>query len=84
MNDKNYDINDEMRTPSGTEFDPIVANGIRRRYGFTIQGNRLTAETPYTIGGMRYKVNSIFDMSNSPESEEALKRLMVQEIDKVS
>ena len=84
MKDKLYDIHNEIRTPSGTEYDPAIASSIRRRYGFTIQGNQLTAQTQYTIGGMRYKVNSIFDICNSPESDEALKRLMVQEIDKVS
>ena len=84
MKNKFYDIHNEIRTPSGTEYDPAIASSIRRRYEFTIQGGQLTAQSQYTIDGMRYRVNSVFDMNSSPESEEALKRLMVQEIDKVS
>ena len=84
MKDKLYDIHNEIRTPSGTEYDPAIASSIRRRYGFTIQGNQLTAETQYTIGGMRYKVNSIFDLLNTPSSDEGLKRLMVDEANKAS
>ena len=61
-----------------------MAKSINRRYVFSIKDKQLTASTEYMIDGRRYKVNSIFDICNSPESDEALKRLMVQEIDKVS
>lgn len=84
MKDKLYDIHNEIRTPSGKEYDPAIANSIRRRYCFTIQDGKMTAATQYTVGGMCYKVNSVFDLEKSPYSEEGLKRLMVQEIDKVS
>ena len=43
----------------------------------------LTSTTEYVIGGMKYKVNSIFDIETK-DIEEALKRLMEKEIDKVS
>ena len=81
---KNYDYNNEIRTPSGEEYDPDTAIGIRRRYGVTIQNDQLTAATRYTIGGMNYKVNSIFDLSDTPNCEEGLKRLMVNEANKAS
>lgn len=84
MNDKNHDMQNELRTPSGTDYDPNVANGIRRRYGITIKDKKLTAEAHYSINGMRYKVNSIFDLENESYSEEGIKRLMVQDVNKVS
>jgi hypothetical protein len=84
MKDKLYDIHNEIRTPSGNEYDPAIASSIRRRYGFTIQGNQLTVTAQYTVNGMRYKVNSIFDLLNTPSSDEGLKRLMVDEANKAS
>ena len=84
MKDKLYDIHNEIRTPSGKEYDPAIASSIRRRYGFTIQGNQLTVTAQYTVDGMRYKVNSIFDLLNTPSSDEGLKRLMVDEANKAS
>ena len=48
MKDKLYDIHNEIRTPSGNEYDPAIASSIRRRYGFTIQGNQLTVTAQYT------------------------------------
>ena len=44
--------------------------------------NGVTAQ--YTVDGMRYKVNSIFDLLNTPSSDEGLKRLMVDEANKAS
>jgi hypothetical protein len=84
MKDKLYDIHNEIRTPSGNEYDPAIASSIRRRYGFTIQGNQLTVTAQYTVDGMRYKVNSIFDLLNTPSSDEGLKRLMLDEANKAS
>ena len=84
MKDKLYDIHNEIRTPSGKEYDPSMANSIRRRYEFKIQGGHLTAESQYTIDGMRYRVNSVFDLLNTPSSDEGLKRLMVDEANKAS
>ena len=84
MKDKLYDIHNEIRTPSGNEYDPAIASSIRRRYGFTIKGNQLTVTAQYTVDGMRYKVNSIFDLLNTPSSDEGLKRLMVDEANKAS
>ena len=79
---KNYDYKNEIRTPSGIEYDHAVAISIRRRYGVAIQGDQLTTVTHYTIGGMRYKVNSVFDLSDAPNCEEGLKRLMINEANK--
>ena len=84
MKNKFYDIHNEIRTPSGNEYDPAIASSIRRRYGFTIQENQLTVTAQYTVDGMRYKVNSIFDLLNTPSSDEGLKRLMVDEANKAS
>lgn len=84
MKDKLYDIHNEIRTPSGNEYDPSMANSIRRRYEFTIRGDQLTAQSHYTIDGMRYRVNSVFDLLNTPSSDEVLKRLMADEANKVS
>ena len=84
MNNKFYDIHNEIRTPSGNEYDPAIASSIRRRYGFTIQGNQLTVTAQYTVDGMRYKVKSIFDLLNTPSSDEGLKRLMLDEANKAS
>ena len=84
MKDKLYDIHNEIRTPSGTEYDPSIANSIRRRYEFTIQDGKMSVATHYTIGGNIYWVNSIFDLLNTPSSDEGLKRLMVDEANKAS
>ena len=84
MNNKKYDIHNEIRTPPGNEYDPSMAKSIRRRYNFVIQDGRLTAESQYTIDGMRYKVNSVFNLFNTPSSDEGLKRLMVDEANKAS
>ena len=84
MKDKLYDIHNEIRTPSGNEYDPAIASSIRRRYGFTIQGNQLTVTAQYTVDGMRYIVNSIFELLNTPSSDEGLKRLMLDEANKAS
>lgn len=74
----------EFRTPSGNEYDPAVERSIRRRQHHEYDNGMLIAGSQYTIGGMRYKVRSIFNTENSKSSEEGLKRLMAQEIDKVS
>lgn len=73
----------ELRIPSGNEFQHGVATGIRRRQRYELKNMTLTSTTEYVIGGMKYKVNSIFDMETK-DSDEALKRLMEKEIDKVS
>jgi len=74
----------EIRIPAKKEFDFKVAKAIRRRQRIKINNGKLIAETGYTVGGMRYKVNSIFDIENSPKSEEALKNLMAKEINNAS
>ena len=84
MDNKNYDMDNEIRTPSGNEYNPSTATSIRRRYGFTIQGEQLTAETQYTIDGKRYNVNSVFDLLTAQNCDEGLKRLMAEEANKVS
>ena len=84
MDKKNYDMDDEIRTPSGNEYNPSTATSIRRRYGFTIKNKQLTAETQYTIDGKRYKVNSVFDLLSTQYCDEGLKRLMAEEANKVS
>ena len=76
--------NEEFQTPSGSEYDPAIENSIRRRQHLEYENGMLIAGSQYTVGGMRYKVRSFFDTENSKSSEEGLKRLMVQEIDKVS
>ena len=84
MDNKNYDMDNEIRTPSGNEYNPSTATSIRRRYGFTIKDRQLTAETQYIIDGKRYKVNSVFDLLNTQDCDEGLKRLMAEEANKVS
>ncbi len=84
MKDNFYDIHNEIRTPFGKEYDPSMANSIRRRYDFTIQGGQLTAQSQYIKDGMRYRVNSVFDLLNTPSSDEGLKRLMLDEANKAS
>ena len=74
----------EFRTPSDKEYDSAIERGIRRRQCFEYDNGTLSVGSQYTIGGRIYKVRSIFDTENSKQSEEGLKRLMVQEIDKVS
>lgn len=80
---KNNNSN-EFRTPVGKEYDSAIEKGIRRRQRFEYDNGTLSVGSQYTIGGRVYKVRSIFDAENSKPSEEGLKRLMVQEIDKVS
>ena len=81
---KTYDYDNEIRTPSGKEFNPTMAKSINRRYVFSIKDKQLTASTEYTIGGRCYKVNSIFDLLNTSNCEEGLKRLMINEANKAS
>ena len=81
---KNNDYNNDFRTPSGKEYDSAIERSIRRRQQFEYENGTLSVGSQYTIGGRKYKVRSIFDAENSKPSEEGLKRLMVQEADKVS
>ena len=60
----------------------VVASGARTPL-YELKDMTLTSTTEYVIGGMKYKVNSIFDI-DTKDSDEALKRLMEKEIDKVS
>ena len=78
----NKPIND-IRIPSGNEYDPVVAISIRRRQHFEISENSLIVNSRYDVGGMRYRVNSIFDTDNT-SGEDALKRLMLNEADGIS
>ena len=73
----------DFRIPSGNEYEKDVATSIRRRQTNHLKEKTLTSTTEYVIGGMKYKVNSIFDI-DTKDSDEALKRLMEKEIDKVS
>ena len=81
---KIYNNYNEVRTPSGKDFNPTMAKSINRRYVFSIKDKQLTASTEYTINGRRYKVNSIFDLLNTSNCEEGLKRLMINEANKAS
>ncbi len=78
-----YENEFDFRIPSGNEYEKDVATSIRRRQTNHLKDMTLTSTTEYVIGGMKYKVNSIFDM-DAKDSDEALKRLMEKEIDKVS
>ena len=79
----NYENEVDFRIPSGNDYEKDVATSIRRRQLYELKDMTLTSSTEYVIGGMKYKVNSIFDI-DTKDSEEALKRLMEKEIDKVS
>ncbi len=74
----------EFRTPSGNEYDSAVERSIRRRQHHEYNNGMLTTGSQYVIGKMTYKVRSFFNIENSKSSEEGLKRLMAQEIEKVS
>ena len=78
-----YENEVDFRIPSGNEYEKDVATSIRRRQRYEQKDMTLTSTTEYVIGGMKYKVNSIFDI-DTKDSDEALKRLMEKEIDKVS
>ena len=78
-----YENEIDFRIPSGNDYEKDVATSIRRRQLYELKDMTLTSTTEYMIGGMKYKVNSIFDI-DTKDSEEALKRLMEKEIDKVS
>ena len=78
-----YENEVDFRSPSGNDFEKDVATSIRRRQLYELKDMTLTSTTEYMIGGMMYKVNSIFDI-DTKDSDEALKRLMEKEIDKVS
>jgi len=74
----------EFRIPSGNEYDSAVETSIRRRQHHEYNNGMLTTGSQYVIGKMTYKVRSFFNIENSKSSEEGLKRLMAQEIEKVS
>ena len=78
-----YENEIDFRIPSGNEYGKDIATSIRRRQTNHLNEKTLTSTTEYVIGGMKYKVNSIFDM-DTKDSNEALKRLMEKEVDKVS
>ena len=78
-----YENEIDFRIPSGNEYEKDIATSIRRGQLYELKDMTLTSTTEYVIGGMKYKVNSIFDM-DTKDSNEALKRLMEKEIDKVS
>ena len=78
-----YENEIDFRIPSGNEYEKDVATSIRRRQLYELKDMTLTSTTEYMICGMKYKVNSIFDI-DTKDSDEALKRLMEKEIDKVS
>ena len=78
-----YENEIDFRIPSGNDYEKDVATSIRRRQRYEQKDMTLTSTTEYVIGGMKYKVNSIFNMETK-DSVEALKRLMEKEIDKVS
>ena len=78
-----YENEIDFRIPSGNEYEKDVATSIRRRQLYELKDMTLTSTTEYVIGGMKYKVNSIFDI-DTKDSDEALKQLMEKEIDKVS
>ena len=80
---KEKDLDMDFRIPSGNDYEKDVATSIRRRQRCEQKDMTLTSTTEYMIGGMKYKVNSIFDVEMK-DSVEALKRLMEKEIDKVS
>ena len=73
----------DFRIPFGNDYEKDVTTSIRRRQLYELKDMTLTSTTEYVIGGMKYKVNSIFDI-DTKDSDEALKRLMEKEIDKVS
>ena len=78
-----YENEIDFRIPSGNDYEKDVATSIRRRQLYELKDMPLTSTTEYVISGMKYKVNSVFDIETK-DSEEALKRLMEKEIDKVS
>ena len=78
-----YENEIDFRIPSGNDYEKDVATSIRRRQLYELKDMILTSTTEYVIGGMKYKVYSVFDIETK-DSEEALKRLMEKEIDKVS
>ena len=78
-----YENEINFRIPSGNDYEKDVATSIRRRQTNHLNEKTLTSTTEYMIGGMMYKVNSIFNI-DTKDSDEALKRLMEKEIDKVS
>lgn len=78
-----YENEIDFLIPSGNDYEKDVVTSIRRRQLYELKDMTLTSTTEYMIGGMKYKVNSIFDI-DTKDSDEALKRLMEKEIDKVS
>ncbi len=78
-----YENEIDFRIPSGNDYEKDVAASVRRRQRYELKDMTLTSTTEYVLGGMKYKVNSIFDI-DTKDSDEALKRLMEKEIDKVS
>ena len=80
----NNNQKNKVRIPSGKEYDAKTALNIRRRQNIQIKDKKLVKTSRYKIKGMRYKVNSIFDLENVRDSEEGLKRLMVSDANKAS
>ena len=80
----NNNQKNKVRIPSSKEYDAKIALNIRRRQNIQIKDKKLVKTSRYKIKGMRYKVNSIFDLENVRDSEEGLKRLMLSDANKAS
>ena len=81
MKQNEFMLEKAINTPGGNEYsrDEHIAIARRTKY-FSRCGGVLTRRN-YSVGGMTYQVNSLFCSSKLPSADEALKRLMAQDIE---
>ena len=75
---------DEMRVPSGSAYDRQIELSIRRRTEYKTDGNTVSAHRDYVIGGKKYIVRSVFDITESKKFEDGIRHLIDTEYDKNS
>ena len=70
--------------PSGVDFDSAINNCIKRRTVSTVTDEQKIASRNYVIGGMTYRVNSIFDIASKKTVIDDVKHLIDTEMSRVS
>ena len=71
-----------FRTPKDSEYDSRIALHIRRNTVHTMTEKQLTKSWIYEIGGMKYRINSIFMTDAKRTIDDNIRHLLADELDK--
>lgn len=70
--------------PQGTEYNSEIQSAINRRRAVDYCDNKLITKKNCRVGKEIYSIKSIFDMNSKRTTEDNLKYLINQELDKIS